>query len=86
MVELVRPCNCKTRGHKVLAVPPATLEFQPRVSEKGLVACSALSLIIFPTPHFRNPYLTKMANQLGRTLLVTLTNRDTFSIFLELSI
>jgi hypothetical protein len=59
--------------------PPATLKFK-RANEKNLVL---FCYKIFPTPHFRNPYITKMANQLGKNLLVTLANRDTFPIFLE---
>jgi hypothetical protein len=41
--------------------PPAILEFEPRVNQKSPVSRSAFGFIIFPTPHFRNPYLTKMA-------------------------
>jgi hypothetical protein len=58
----------------VLNVPPATLEFKPRVNQKS----SAFGFIIFGAPHFRNPYLAKVTNQLGSTLLVTHANRDTF--------
>jgi hypothetical protein len=51
---------------------------------KSLVSRSAFGFIIFPIPHFRNPYLTKVTSQLGTTLLVTSADRDTFSISLEL--
>jgi hypothetical protein len=60
---------------EVLNVPPATLEIKPRVNQKSLVSRSA-----FGAPHFRNPYLTKVTNQLGSTSLVTYADRDTFSI------
>jgi hypothetical protein len=52
-----------------------TLEIKPR---------SAFGFIISDAPHNRNPYLTKVTNQLGSTLLFTYADRDTFSIFLEL--
>jgi hypothetical protein len=39
---------------------------------------------IFGVPHFRNPYLTKVTNQLDSTLLVTYADRYTFLISLEL--
>jgi hypothetical protein len=62
----------------VLNVPPATLEFKPRVNQKSPVFRPAFGFIIFGAPHFRNPYLAKVTNQLGSTLLVTYANRDTF--------
>jgi hypothetical protein len=49
-------------------VPPATLEIKPRVNQKSLVSSSAFGFIISGALHFRNPFLTKMANQLGSTL------------------
>jgi hypothetical protein len=48
-------------------VPPATLEIKHRVNQKSPVSCSAFGFIIFDAPHFRNPYLTKVTNQLGST-------------------
>jgi hypothetical protein len=65
-------------------VPSATLEIKPRVNKKSLISRPAFGFIIFGAPHFRNPYLTTVTNQLGSTLLVTYTDRDTFSISLEL--
>jgi hypothetical protein len=54
---------------EVLNVPPATLEIKPRVNKKkSLVSRSAFGFIISGAPHFRNPYLTKVTNQLGSTL------------------
>jgi hypothetical protein len=53
---------------EVLNVPPATLEIKPRVNQKSLISRSAFSFIISGAPHFRNPYLTKVTNQLGSTL------------------
>jgi hypothetical protein len=53
---------------EVLNVPPATLEIKPRVNQKSLVSRTAFGFIISGAPHFRNPYLTKVANQLGSTL------------------
>jgi hypothetical protein len=53
---------------EVLNVPPATLEIKPRVNQKSPVARSAFSFIISGAPRFRNPYLTKLTNQLGSTL------------------
>jgi hypothetical protein len=53
---------------EVLNVPPATLEITPRVNQKSLVSRSALGFIISGAPHFRNPYLTEVTNQLGSTL------------------
>jgi hypothetical protein len=35
---------------------------------KSLVSRSAYGFIISGAPHFRNPYLTKVTNQLGSTL------------------
>jgi hypothetical protein len=35
---------------------------------KNLVSRSAFGFIICDPPHFRNPYLTKVTNQLGSTL------------------
>jgi hypothetical protein len=69
---------------EVLHVPATTLEIRPRMNKKSLVSRSAFGFIIFPTPHFRNPYLTKVTNQLSTTLLVTPADRDTFSISLVL--
>jgi hypothetical protein len=65
-------------------VPLATLEIKPRVNQKSYVSCSAFGFIISGAPHFRNPYLTKVTDQLGSTLHVTYADRDTFSISLEL--
>jgi capsid portal protein len=45
-----------------------TLEIKPRVNQKSLVSRSAFGFIISDAPHFRNPYLTKVANQLGSSL------------------
>jgi hypothetical protein len=53
---------------EVLNVPPATLEIKPRVNQKSPLSRSAIDFIISGAPHFRNPYLTKMTNQLGSTL------------------
>jgi hypothetical protein len=53
---------------EVLNVPPATLEIKPRVNQKSLLSRSAIGFIISGAPHFRNPYLTKMTNQLGSIL------------------
>jgi hypothetical protein len=53
---------------EVLNVPPATLEIKPRVNKKSHVSRPAFGLIISDAPHFRNPYLTKVTNQLGSTL------------------
>jgi hypothetical protein len=55
-----------------------------RVNKKSVVSRSAFGFIISNAPHFRNPYLTKVTNQLGSTLLCTYVDRDTFSISLEL--
>jgi hypothetical protein len=52
-------------------VPPATLEIKPRVNQKSPVSRPAFGFIISGAPHFRNPYLTKVTNHLGSTLLVT---------------
>jgi hypothetical protein len=49
----------------------ASLEITPQVKQKSLVFRSAFGFIIFLTPHFCNPYLTKVTNQLGTTLFVT---------------
>jgi hypothetical protein len=46
----------------------ATLEIKPRVNKKIAVSRSAFGFIISGAPHFRNPYLTKVTNQLGSTL------------------
>jgi hypothetical protein len=40
----------------------------PRVNQKSLVSRPAIGFIISGAPHFRNPYLTKVTNQLGSTL------------------
>jgi hypothetical protein len=61
-----------------------TLEIKPRMNKKSPVSRSAFGFIISDAPHNRNPYLTKVTNQLGSTLLFTYADRDTFSIFLEL--
>jgi hypothetical protein len=53
---------------EVLNVPPATLEIKPRVNQKSPVSRPAIGFIISGAPHFRNPYLTKVTNQLGSTL------------------
>jgi hypothetical protein len=53
---------------EVLNVPSATLEIKLRVNKKSLVSRSAFGFIISGAPHFRNPYLTKVTNQLGSTL------------------
>jgi hypothetical protein len=53
---------------EVLNVPPATLEIKPRVNQKNPVSRSAFGFIISRALHFRNPYLTKVTNQLGSTL------------------
>jgi hypothetical protein len=42
----------------------------PRES-KSLVSRPAFGFIIFGAPHFRSPYLTKVTNQFGSTILVT---------------
>jgi hypothetical protein len=52
----------------VLNVPPATLEIKPRVNQKAPLSRSPIGFIISGAPHFRNPYLTKVTNQLGSTL------------------
>jgi hypothetical protein len=65
---------------EVLNVPPATLEIKPRVNQKSLVSRPAIGFIISGAPHFRNPYLTKVTNQLGSTL----RRPPTLSISLEL--
>jgi hypothetical protein len=44
-----------------LNVPPATLEIKPRVNQSR----SSFGFIISGASHFRNPYLTKVTNQLG---------------------
>jgi hypothetical protein len=62
---------------EVLNVPPATLEIKPRVNQKSPVFCSAFGFVILRAPHFRNPYLTKVTNQLSVLLYA---DRDTFSI------
>jgi hypothetical protein len=54
--------------HVVTNVPPATLEIKPGVNKKSLVSRSAFGFIISRAPHFRNPYLTKVTNQLGFAL------------------
>jgi hypothetical protein len=54
---------------EALNVPPATLEIKPRVNQKSLVSRPAIGFILSGAPHFRNPYLTKVTNQLGSTLL-----------------
>jgi hypothetical protein len=51
---------------EVLNVPP--LEIKPRVNQKSPVSRPAIGFIISGAPHFRNPYLTNVANQLGSTL------------------
>jgi hypothetical protein len=52
---------------EALNVPPATLEIKPRVNQKSLVSRPAIGFIISRAPPFRNPYLTKVTNQLGST-------------------
>jgi hypothetical protein len=49
-------------------VPPATFLIKPRVNQKSPVSRPAFGFIISSAPHFRNPYLTKVTNQLGSTL------------------
>jgi hypothetical protein len=61
---------------EVLNVPPATLEIKPRVNKKSLVSRSAFGFIISGAPHFRNPYLTKVTNQLGSTFEKSQQNRS----------
>jgi hypothetical protein len=53
---------------EVLNVPPATLEIKPRVNQKSPLSRSAIGFIISGAPYFRNPYLTKVTNELGSTL------------------
>jgi hypothetical protein len=53
---------------EVTNVPPATLEIKPQVNQKSLVSRPGFGFIISGAPHFRNPYLTKVTNQLGSTL------------------
>jgi hypothetical protein len=53
---------------EVLNVPPATLEIKPRVNQKSPVSRPAIGFIISGAPHFHNPYLTKVTNQLGSIL------------------
>jgi hypothetical protein len=53
---------------EVSNVPPSTLEIKPRVNQKSPVSRSAFGFIIPGAPHFRNPYLTKVTNQLGSIL------------------
>jgi hypothetical protein len=53
---------------EVLNVPTATLKIKPPVNQKSLVSRPAFGFIISGAPHFRNPYLTKVTNQLGFTL------------------
>jgi hypothetical protein len=53
---------------EALNVPPATLEIKPRMNQKSLVSRPAIGFIISGAPHFRNPYLTNVTNQLGSTL------------------
>jgi hypothetical protein len=55
----------------------------PSGSKKPLFR-SAFGFIISDAPHLRNPYLTKVTNQLRSTFPVTYADRDTFSISLEL--
>jgi hypothetical protein len=40
----------------------------PSESKKSLVSRPAIGFIISGAPHFHNPYLTKVTNQLGSTL------------------
>jgi hypothetical protein len=68
----------------ITMVPPTTLEIEPRVNQESPVSRSTFGFIISEAPHFRNPYLTKVTNQLGFTLLVTYADRATLSISLEL--
>jgi hypothetical protein len=53
---------------EALNVPPATLEIKPRVNQKSPLSRPAIGFIISGAPHFRNPYLTNVTNQLGSTL------------------
>jgi hypothetical protein len=53
---------------EALNVPPATLEIKPRINQKSLVSRPAIGFVISGAPHFHNPYLTKVTNQLGSTL------------------
>jgi hypothetical protein len=41
---------------------------EPRVNQRSLVSRSAFGFIIFGAPHFRNPNLTEVANQLRSNL------------------
>jgi hypothetical protein len=51
---------------------------QRRVDQKSRVTRPAFGFIILCAPHFRNPYLTKVTNQLGSTLR---RSRHLFDIF-----
>jgi hypothetical protein len=53
---------------EVTNVPPATLEIKPRVNQKSPVSRPTFGFIISGALHFRNPFLTKVTNQLGSTL------------------
>jgi hypothetical protein len=46
----------------------AALGIKPRVNQKSLVSRPAFGFIISGAPHFRNPSLTQVTNQLGSTL------------------
>jgi hypothetical protein len=72
------------RGHKMAVGGTESTSGYLRVNKKSVVSRSAFGFIISNAPQFRNPYLTKVTNQLGSTLLVTYVDRDTFSISLEL--
>jgi hypothetical protein len=53
---------------EVLNVSPATLEIKARVNQKSPVSRPAFGFIISGAPQFRNPYLTKVTNQIGSIL------------------
>jgi hypothetical protein len=64
---------------EVLNVPPATLEIKPRVNQKSLVSRPAIGFIISGAPHFRNPYLTKVTNQLGSPYIILYLGLDKYN-------
>jgi hypothetical protein len=70
--KLNLPCKCRTRGHQLTAGgTERTFRYfgiQNPNESKRLVSRPAFGFIISGAPHFRNPYLTKVTNQLGSTL------------------
>jgi hypothetical protein len=66
------PCECKERGHKMAAGSTERTSGyfgdQTPSESKSLLFRPAIGFIISGAPHFRNPYLTKVTNQLGFTL------------------